>query len=53
MNHRLLPLNPPGLPFDGHYSNFDWQHLTYLSVPLVQIGLFAIMVVTMVRFSTT
>ena len=52
MNNRLLPLNPPGLPFDGHYANFDWQNLTYMSMPVVQIGLFAIMVVAMVRFST-
>ena len=52
MNNRLLPLNPPGLPFNGHYANFDWQHMTYMSMPLVQIGIFAIMVVGIVRFST-
>jgi hypothetical protein len=52
MNSRLLPLNPPRLPFDGHYMNYDLQHLTYISMPVVQIGLFAIMVVAMVRFST-
>ena len=52
MNNRLLPLTPPGLPFDGHYSSFDLQNLAFMSQPLVQIALFAILVVSMVRFST-
>ena len=51
MHDRLLPLNPP-LSFTGNFTPHDVHQITLMTMPWMQIGLFAVMIVMMVRYST-
>ena len=52
MNNRLLPLNLPQPPFAKNLPRFGLQHLTLMSMPWMELGFFAIVVVGLVRFGT-
>ncbi len=51
MHDRLLPLNPP-LSFTGSFTPLDLQQITLMTMPWMQVGLFAVMVVMLVRYNT-
>ena len=52
MNNRLLPLNPPLPPFAGQLPRLGLQHLTLMSMPWVELGLFVLMIVGLVRLGS-
>ena len=52
MHDRLLPLNPPSMAFAGSFSPGGLHHITLLTMPWMEVGLFAVMLVMFVRFAT-
>ena len=52
MHDRLLPLNPPNMSFAGSFTPVSLHHITLMTLPWMEVGIFAIMVVMLVRFST-
>ena len=49
MNTRLLPLAPPYMPSAGPMLRLGLPRLTLVSMPWMELGLFAVMIVAVVR----
>lgn len=52
MHNRLLPLNPPQPPFAGLLAQFGLQQLTLISMPWIELGVFTVMIVGLMRLGT-